>query len=57
MGLLQKEKNRNAAKARNSFVTRKVEKKLTHLTDIFKSTFLLFCDVVFYLKFLYNIIV
>ena len=37
MGLLQKEKNRNAAKARNSFVTRKVEKKLTHLTDIFKS--------------------
>jgi len=37
MGLLQKEKNRNAAKARNSFVTRKVEKKLTHLADIFKS--------------------
>jgi len=37
MGLLQKEKNRNAAKARNSFVTRKVEKKLTYLADVFKS--------------------
>lgn len=37
MGYLQKQKNRNAAKARNSFVTRKAEQKLSVLTDIFKN--------------------
>ena len=36
MGLLQKEKNRNAAQARNSFVTRKVETKLSALSDAFQ---------------------
>ncbi len=36
MGMLQKEKNRNADKARNSFVTRKVEVKLSALADAFK---------------------
>ena len=36
MGLLQKEKNRNAAQARNSFVTRRVERKLTVLADKFR---------------------
>ncbi len=36
MGMLQKEKNRNADKARNSFVTRKVEGKLSVLADAFK---------------------
>ena len=38
MGLLQKEKNRNAAMARNSFVTRKVESKLDVLADIYKTS-------------------
>jgi len=38
MGLLQKEKNRNAAQARNSFVTRKVETKLSVLADTFKES-------------------
>ncbi|MDO4960618.1 MAG: hypothetical protein Q4E57_02005 [Eubacteriales bacterium] len=36
MGMLQKEKNRNAAKARNSFVTRKVENKLDVLAGEIK---------------------
>ena len=43
MGLLQKEKNRNAAQARNSFVTRKVETKLTVLADAFKKAGGRFC--------------
>ena len=38
MGLLQKEKNRNAAQARNSFVTRKIEGKLNVLADKFRET-------------------
>jgi hypothetical protein len=36
MGYLQKKENRNAADARNSFVTRKAEQKLSALADIFK---------------------
>ena len=36
MGYLQKKENRNAAKARNSFVTRKAEQKLSALADTFK---------------------
>ena len=36
MGYFQKSENRNAAKARNSFVTRKAEQKLSELTDKFK---------------------
>lgn len=35
MGMLQKEKNRNAIQARNSFVTRKAEQKLSILADCF----------------------
>ena len=37
MGYLQKKENRNAAQARNSFVTRKAEQKLNALTDTFKT--------------------
>lgn len=37
MGYLQKKENRNAAEARNSFVTRKAEQKLSALADIFKT--------------------
>ena len=37
MAYLQKKENRNAAKARNSFVTRKAEQKLSALTDTFKA--------------------
>ncbi len=36
MGYLQKKENRNAAKARDSFVTKKAEQKLSVLTDTFK---------------------
>ncbi len=36
MGYLQKKENRNAADARNSFVTRKAEQKLSALADTFK---------------------
>lgn len=36
MALLQKKENRNAAKARNSFVTRKAEQKLSALSDTFR---------------------
>ena len=36
MGYLQKRENRNAANARDSFVTRKAEQKLSALADTFK---------------------
>ena len=35
MGMLQKEKNRNSKQARNSFVTKRAELKLSVLADIF----------------------
>ena len=46
MGLLQKEKNRNAAMARNSFVTRKVENKLSVLADTFRQSAGAYCTSV-----------